>query len=113
MGKTKLDSIDKVVDLIRTVSRDISPESTKYCDCYNEFYQEKENQTDDAMCQSIEFRHDCASKIESQQAEIEHLHTELDKKVGGTVTMTSKLIVYFIFSFNLFINVFTFILFIN
>ncbi|XP_055302935.1 uncharacterized protein LOC129568714 isoform X2 [Sitodiplosis mosellana] len=80
LGKTKLDSIDKVVDLIRTVSRDISPESSKYCDCYNEFYQEKENQTDDAMCQSFEMSHEYARKIESQQAEIELLNAELDKK---------------------------------
>lgn len=82
MGKTKLDSIDKVVDLIRTVSRDISPESSKYCDCYNEFYQEKENQTDDEMCQSFEMSHEYARKIEAQQAEIELLNAELDKKVG-------------------------------
>lgn len=82
MGKTKLDSIDKVVDLIRTVSRDISPDAaSKDCDCYIDFYQEKENQTDDVMCQSIESEHDYASKIEAQQAEIEMLNAELDKKV--------------------------------
>lgn len=80
LEKTKLDSIDKVVDLIRTV-RDISPESSKYCDCYNEFYQEKENQTDDELFQSYELGHDHARKIEAQQTEIELLNTELSKKV--------------------------------
>lgn len=67
------------------MSRDISPESSKYCDCYNEFYQEKENQTDDEMCQSFEMSHEYARKIESQQAEIELLNAELDKKVGRCV----------------------------
>lgn len=79
MEKTKLDSIDKVVDLIRTV-RDISPESSK-CDCFTEFYQEKENQTDDELCQSFELSHEYARKIETQQAEIDILNAELDKKV--------------------------------
>lgn len=70
-----------MVDLIRTVSRDISPDpSTKDCDCYD-FYQEKENQTDDELCQSIESIHEYARKIEAQQAEIEMLNAELDKKV--------------------------------
>lgn len=70
-----------MVDLIRTVSRDISPDpSTKDCDCYD-FYQEKENQTDDELCQSIESIHEHARKIEAQQAEIEMLNAELDKKV--------------------------------
>lgn len=85
MGKTKLDSIDKVVDLIRTVSRDISPDTaSKDCDCYNDFYQEKENQTDDAMCQSTAFEQEYIRKIEAQQTEIEMLNAELDKKVCWT-----------------------------
>lgn len=67
--------------MIRTVSRDISPDpSTKDCDCYD-FYQEKENQTDDELCQSIESMHEYSRKIEAQQAEIEMLNAELDKKV--------------------------------
>lgn len=66
--------------MIRTV-RDISPESSKYCDCYTDFYQEKENQTDDELCQSFELSHEYARKIESQQAEIDLLNAELDKKV--------------------------------
>lgn len=71
-----------MVDLIRTVSRDISPDpSSKDCDCYIDFYQEKENQTDDQLCQSIDSMHEYARKIEAQQAEIEMLNTELDKKV--------------------------------
>lgn len=70
-----------MVDLIRTASRDISPDpSTKDCDCYD-FYQEKENQTDDELCQSIESIHEYARKIEAQQAEIEMLNAEIDKKV--------------------------------
>lgn len=89
MGKAKLDSIDKVVDLIRTVSRDISPDpASKDCDCYNDFYQEKENQTDDALCQSIELGNEYARNIEAQQAEIELLNAELDKKVCVAHTMT-------------------------
>lgn len=90
LSRTKLDSIDKVVDLIRTVSRDISPDpSTKDCDCYD-FYQEKENQTDDELCQSInsiESMHEYTRKIEAQQAEIEMLNAELDKKVCIAVCM--------------------------
>lgn len=82
LGKTKLDSIEKVVDLIRTVSRDISPDPTsKDCDCYHDFYQEKENQTDDAMCQSVAMEQEYDRKYEAQQAEIEMLNAELDKKV--------------------------------
>lgn len=86
MGKTKLDSIDKVVDLIRTVSRDISPDTgSKDCECYNDFYLEKENQTDEAMCQSFELGHEYARKIEAQQAEIQILNTELHKKVCESI----------------------------
>lgn len=80
MGKTKLDSIDKVVDLIRTV-RDISPESSKYCDCNSDFYQEKENQTDDVFGHSIELAREYARKIELQQAELDLLNAEIDEKV--------------------------------
>lgn len=80
LEKTKLDSIDKVVDLIRTV-RDISPESSKYCDCYNEFYQEKENQTDDELFELFDSNNEYTQKIESQQTEIDLLNAELTKKV--------------------------------
>ncbi|XP_031622706.1 spindle pole body component 110-like isoform X2 [Contarinia nasturtii] len=80
LGKTKLDSIDKVVDLIRTV-RDISPESSsKICDCNNDSYQEKENQTDDELCQLFDIGHEYARKIESQQTEIDILNAEINKR---------------------------------
>lgn len=87
LSRTKLDSIDKVVDLIRTVSRDISPDpASKECDCYIDFYQEKENQTDDELCQSMESMNEYARKIEAQQAEIELLNAELDKKVCVSIS---------------------------
>lgn len=71
-----------MVDLIRNVSRDISPDTTsKECDCFNDFYQEKENQTDDAMCQSDDAVQTYASKIEAQQAEIKLLGAALNEKV--------------------------------
>lgn len=82
LGKTKLDSIDKVVDLIRTVSRDMSPESSKDCECYNELYQEKENQTDDEFYKTYEMAQDYAKQIESQQAQIDLLNAELDETVS-------------------------------
>lgn len=112
MGKTKLDSIDKVVDLIRTVSRDISPESSKYCECYNEFYQEKENQTDDEMCQSIDISHEYARKIELQQTEIELLNAELDRKVSNC-DIESSLLLNYLFFFSLFCTGLTFTSFIS
>lgn len=70
-----------MVDLIRTVSRDISPDTSKDCDCFSDFYHEKENQTDDAMCRSDDGTQVYASKIEAQQAEIELLGAALDEKV--------------------------------
>lgn len=70
------------MDLIRTVSRDISPDhSSKECDCFNEFYQEKENQTDDTLNEAIDNHLNYAEKIESQRIEIEHLNNELEKTV--------------------------------
>lgn len=86
LSKTKLDSIDKVVDLLRTV-RDISPEpSSRNRDCSNDFYQEKENQTDDELSQSIEIAHEYARKIETQRTEIELLNAEINKRVSDSVT---------------------------
>lgn len=81
IGETKLDSIDKVVDLIRTVSRDISPDSSKDCDCMSDLYQEKENQTDAEIIDS--HANDCNYKdmMRQQQFEIEQLNGELERRV--------------------------------
>lgn len=84
IGKKKLDSIDKVVDLIRTVSRDISPDTPNECDCLNEFYQEKENQTEDSFTQALDdlkLDINYPVKLAAQQAEIEQLNNELEQTV--------------------------------
>lgn len=87
IGKTKLNSIDKVVDLIRTVSRDISPDSSKdCCNCTTESCQEKENQTDETITRKVDKnsqtdKDDYLAKIESQQAEIDQLRNELENTV--------------------------------
>lgn len=81
IGDTKLDSIDKVVDLIRTVSRDISPDSSKDCDCMSDFYKEKENQTDAEFNDSHANDCDYIDKIHQQQSEIEQLNGELERRV--------------------------------
>lgn len=75
------------MDLIRTVSRDISPDSSKHCcDCMVESYQEKENQTDETIARNIDKnsqtdKDDCLVKIELQQAEIDRLNNELEQTV--------------------------------
>lgn len=75
------------MDLIRTVSRDISPDSSKdCCDCTAESCQEKENQTDEIIARNVDKNSqtdddDYLAKIESQQAEILRLRNELEETV--------------------------------
>lgn len=84
IGDTKLDSIDKVVDLIRTVSRDISPDSSKDCDCMSDLYKEKENQTDAEMLDLHADDHcNHAELMCQQQNEIERLNGELERQVNN------------------------------
>lgn len=95
IGKTKLDSIDKVVDLIRTVSRDISPDSSKDCDCISGFYQEKENQTDE-FASSSTTDDDCnyAEKIRLQQDELYRLNEKLNEMVVMNLDATYYFVLF-------------------
>lgn len=76
-----------MVDLIRTVSRDISPDSSKdCCDCTAESCQQKENQTDDTIARNVDKNSQTDDdehlvKIESQQVEIDQLRNELERTV--------------------------------
>lgn len=93
------------MDLIRTVSRDISPDSTKDCDCLTELYQEKENQTDQTYAQNVDKDSqtdvDYVAKFESQQAEIDHLKNELEKTVNIFGIQIRKFRFYFCGFFSL------------
>lgn len=93
------------MDLIRTVSRDISPDSSKdCCDCTVESCQEKENQIDERIARNIDKnsqtdKDDFLVKIESQQTEIDQLRNELEKTVKFIRNQISKFILIHLWVF--------------
>lgn len=88
------------MDLIRTVSRDISPDSSKDCrDCTTDAWQEKEYQTDETIAQNVDKtlqtdENDYLAKIELQQSKIDQLRNELEQTVQFHPKSNSKIYIH-------------------